>query len=155
MRKHIIIIAIIFLFLGISMAAIFISVNMQFFSVSSSLFAQSSVTDGNLSFFSRWYENFNIYMNFFKRLGANPLVGLYTIISSIVFGYGLLKSKEWARMLGLALTAINAFISIYELVTGKVSVAIILQIALCGYMFWVLTSKETINLMKGNFIESE
>src|SRR5215813_12865080 len=103
MKKHIIILAAIFLFFGITLGILFIHAHILFFSISSKLFEESSVIDTSSSIFQRWLDDFRIYMNYFGKLGANPPLALITIITSITFGYGLLKYKPWARILGFVL----------------------------------------------------
>lgn len=149
MRKHVIIIALIWLVIGITGGLSFIIGHIYFLSISSTLFVEPSVLDTNLSFLQKWGENFNVYMDFFAEYDINPLISLMTIIRSIIFGYGLLKSKEWARKLGFLMIAIDFLASIHGMVQVRTSILFILQIVLCGYMWWILTSPETIQLFRG------
>ncbi|MGI8470141.1 MAG: hypothetical protein ACR2N3_17000 [Pyrinomonadaceae bacterium] len=153
MKKHIIVIASIFIFLGTTIGIFFIYGHLQFLSVSSMLFADvnssgGSVFDDNFSFLHRWRGYFNVYMNFFGRLGINPPTSIFTIVSSIAFGYGLLKLKEWARKLGFVIIALNVFACVYSIFNGFISWTIIVQLGLCAYMWWILTSSEVKSLIQ-------
>lgn len=147
MKKHIIAIASIYLFLGTTIAILFIYGHIQFFSLNSSLFSESSVINED-SFFQKAISFYNIYRNFFEQFDINPLFSLFTIVSSLSFGYGLLKSKEWARKLGFVIIALNAFSCVYAVFNNNVSPVIIIQLGFTAYMWWVLNSEETKRLMK-------
>ncbi len=155
MRKHIIIIALIYLFLGITLASLFSYGHVQFFSLNSSFFSYSSVINDDSSFFQKASDFYGIYRNFFAQFDINPLFSLFTIVSSLSFGYGLLKSKEWARKLGFVIIALNAFSSVYAIFNNNVSAVIIIQLGLTAYMWWALTSPETKRLMKTGTEENQ
>lgn len=148
MKKHLIIIASFYLLSGLVIGILFIYGHLHFFSAYADLLTDGSVLDGNLSFLERWKHFFDVYMAYFAQFGINPLVSLLGIVSAILFGYGLLKSKEWARKLGFLLIAVNVFSSIHAVFNFGVSGSHLIQIGLSAYMWWVLTAEETKRLMK-------
>ena len=154
MRKHIIAIASIYLLLGTTIAILFINGHIHFFSLNSSFFSEPSVINDDYSLFQKASSFYNSYRNFFEQFDINPLFSLFTIISSFSFGYGLLKSKEWARKLGFVLVALNAFSSIYTIFYNSISAVAIIQLGLAAYMWWVLTSEKAKNLMKPELDEN-
>ena len=153
MKKHIIFLASIFMFFGIDLGIMFIYGHIQFFSLSSTLFPDnSSVLDGSFSFLQRWLDYFKFYFDFFGQFGINPLYSLLTVMSSILFGYGLLKSKEWSLKLGFIILILNTYSSFYAFYLGIASLTVIIQLGLCAYTWWVLTSSETKSILKNKLV---
>lgn len=150
MRKHIIALASIFIFLGAGLGFLFIQIHLEFFSLSSNLLPERSVLDDNLFVFRQFSSFLNIYFEFFGQFGINPLNSLFVIATSLLFGFGLLKSKDWARKLGFLIMLLNAYSSLYAIFVGDVSFAVVLQFGLCAYMWWVLTSDEAKSLLLKN-----
>ncbi|HEX8566814.1 MAG TPA: hypothetical protein VF648_14315 [Pyrinomonadaceae bacterium] len=148
MRKHIIVLASIFIFLGMFLGVFFVYGHLQFFSISTNLLPDRSALDGTLFVFQQFSHFLNVYFEFFGQFGINPLNSLFVILSSLSFGYGLLKSRDWSRNLGFLIIFLNAFSSLYAMFTGAVSFAVIVQLGLCGYMWWILTSDEAKSLLK-------
>ena len=148
MRKHIIVLASIFIFLGMFLGILFVNGHLEFFSISTSLLSERSAFDGNLSVFQKLSNFLNVYFEFFGQFGINPLNSLLVIVTSLLFGYGLLKSREWSRKLGFLIILLNTFSSLYAMFTGTVSLAVIIQLGLCAYMWWILTSDEAKSLLK-------
>jgi hypothetical protein len=126
----------------------FVYGHLEFFSVYSSLLSERSAFDGNLSVFQKLNSFLNVYFDFFGQFGINPLNSLFVISSSLSFGYGLLKSKEWSRKLGFLVIFLNIFSSLDAMFFGAVSFAVIVQLGLCAYMWWILTSDEAKGLLK-------
>ena len=149
MRKHINFLAAIFIFLGTVLSVLFVYGHLEFFSVSSNLLSERSALDGNFSFFQRLGNFVNVYFEYFGQFGINPLISLFLIVLSLLFGYGLLKSRKWSRMLGFLIIFLNTFSSLYAIFFDIVSFAVILQLGLCAYMWWILTSNESKSLLKG------
>lgn len=148
MRKHIIVLASIFIFLGMFLGVLFVYGHLEFLSISSNLLSERSTFDGNLFFFQKLGNFLNVYFEYFGQFGINPLNSLFVISSSLSFGYGLLKSRDWSRNLGFLIIFLNTFSSLYAMFTGAVSFAVIVQLGLCGYMWWILTSDEAKSLLK-------
>ena len=148
MRKHIIVLASIFIFLGMFLGVFFVYGHLQFFSISTNLLPDRSALDGGLFVFQQFSHFLNVYFEFFGQFGINPLNSLFVILSSLSFGYGLLKSRDWSRNLGFLIISLNAFSSLYAIFTGAVSVVVIVQLGLCAYMWWILTSDEAKSLLK-------
>jgi hypothetical protein len=148
MRKHIIVLASIFIFLGMLLGILFINGHLEFFSISTNLLPERSVLDGSLFVFQQFSHFLNVYFEFFGQFGINPLNSLFVILSSLSFGYGLLKSRDWSRNLGFLIIFLNTFSSLYAMFTGAVSFVVIVQLGLCGYMWWILTSDEAKSLLK-------
>lgn len=147
MKKHLIIIASIFILLGTTLGILFVVGHINLFSAGAEVFPDNSVLNADRSTASKWVGYFNAYMEFFAQFGINPLFSLFTIGSSISFGYGLLKRREWARRIGFVIIALNVFSSLYAIFGGFVSGIHILQLALAAYMWWALTSEETKSLI--------
>ena len=148
MRKHIIVLASIFIFLGMLLGVLFVYGHLEFFSISSNLLSERSTFDGNLSVFQKLNNFLNVYFEFFGQFGINPLNSLFIISSSLSLGYGLLKSRDWSRNLGFLIIFLNIFSSLDAMFFGAVSFAVIVQLGLCAYMWWILTSDEAKGLLK-------
>ncbi|HEX8399521.1 MAG TPA: hypothetical protein VF644_18950 [Pyrinomonadaceae bacterium] len=148
MRKHIIVLASIFIFLGMFLGILFVYGHLQFFSISTNLLPERSMLDGGLFVFQQFSHFLNVYFEYFGQFGINPLNSLFVILSSLSFGYGLLKSRDWSRNLGFLIIFLNTFSSLYAMFTGAVSFTVIVQLGLCGYMWWILTSDEAKGLLK-------
>jgi ABC-type glycerol-3-phosphate transport system permease component len=148
MRKHIIVLASIFILLGTFLGILFVNGHLEFLSISSSLFSERSALEGNLSVFQKLGNFLNVYFEYFGQFGINPLNSLLVIITSLLFGYGLLKSRNWSRNLGFLIILLNTFSSLYAMFIGAVSLAVIIQLGLCAYMWWILTSDEAKGLLK-------
>ena len=148
MRKHIIVLASIFILLGMLLGFFFVYGHLEFFSISTNLLPDRSVLDGSLFVFQQFSHFLNVYFEFFGQFGINPLNSLFVILSSLLFGYGLLKSRDWSRNLGFLIIFLNTFSSLYAMFIGAVSLAVIVQLGLCAYMWWILTSDEAKSLLK-------
>ncbi|HEX9931158.1 MAG TPA: hypothetical protein VGB02_21690, partial [Pyrinomonadaceae bacterium] len=107
MRKHIIVLASIFIFLGMFLGILFVYGHLQFFSISTNLLPERSKLDGSLFVFQQFSHFLNVYFEFFGQFGINPLNSLFVILSSLSFGYGLLKSRDWSRNLGFLIIFLN------------------------------------------------
>lgn len=148
MKKHINVLASIFIFVGMTLGFMFVRGHLEFFSICSSLLQERSALDGNLWVFQRLANFVNVYFEYFGQFGINPLISLFLIVSSLLFGYGLLKSRNWSRMLGFLIFALNTFSSLYAIFFDVVSSAVIVQLGLCAYMWWILTSDGAKNLFE-------
>ena len=148
MKKHIIVLASIFIFSGLFLGSMFIYGHLEFLSAASRFQPESSALDGSFSFLNKLGSFIFFYFDWFGQFGINPLISLFVIVTSFLFGYGLLKSKTWSRKLGFLIVFINAFSSLYAVVNGYVPLTIVVQFGLCAYMWWVLASDEAKGLLK-------
>ncbi|MDQ4122394.1 MAG: hypothetical protein M3209_13225 [Acidobacteriota bacterium] len=148
MRKHIFVLASIFIFSGTVLGILFVYGHLEFLSLSSKLLSERSALEDNLSIFQKLNIFLNVYLDFFGQFGINPLNSLFVVATSLLFGYGLLNSREWSRKLGFLIIFLNTFSSLYAIFFGFVSSAIIIQLGLCAYMWWILTSDEAKSLLK-------
>ena len=143
MRKHIIILAILWLLLGYLLGATVISVHTYL--LPEVIDAARSVTAGRGPIYQ-------IYMNQFARYGIYPsdlLMALWTVGTAIAFGHGLLRYKEWAWWLGLLLAAINSVSTIWSISSGGSLPVIGAQAGLCIHTLWVLLDEDVKNIFRG------
>jgi hypothetical protein len=104
---------------------------------------------GHISFFFQFSESMNSvmasemsfsekYFDFFGKYGITPfglLNTLFNITTGFAFGYGILRYREWARLLGILLALPNV-------IKFGPDVTSVIQMALSLYTFWVLLSKD-------------
>lgn len=148
MRKHIIVLASVFIVSGMFLGSMFIYGHLEFLSAASGFQPESSALDGSFSFLNKLGSFITFYFDWFGQFGINPLISLFVIVTSFLLGYGLLKSKDWARKLGFLIIFINTFSSLYAVLNGFASLTAIVQLGLCAYMWWVLASDEAKSLLQ-------
>lgn len=138
MKKHIIFLAVIHLLIGIFVSVMLLVSHYSF--VSSLSDVGGSVVGGEIFNRRGIYDK---YTEFFGMYGITPLsnlVSLFNAVASVSFGYGVLKYKEWARLLGLVLAGVGLLAALYNFFEDAYSTTFFIQSALSAYMFWVLSS---------------
>jgi len=77
--------------------------------------------------------------------GASINIGIFLIIFSLIYlflGIGLLKGKNWARMVHLVFAALGILSGVFAIFSNTISMALI-QIAISGLIFWYLMYEKT------------
>ena len=88
---------------------------------------------GSLFDFASISEKYAAYFD-----GVSPLKTLVFVVLSILFGYGLLQRKDWAKLLGFFMAIVSLFVQFWSLTNGFINTGAITEIVLAAYTIWVL-----------------
>jgi hypothetical protein len=136
MDKHVKILGWLNIIFGIVIGSMVLIAHISFFVQLSD--SMSSVMSSELSFSQK-------YIDFFGRHDVTPfkvLISVASVIAWLAFGIGILRYKEWARLLGLVIAGTALLFTTGELLNFGLGLTQIVQIGICIYSFWVLLSKE-------------
>src|SRR5918912_3744129 len=142
MRKHIAILAVIWLLLGYSLGAIVIWVHVRL--LPEGINAPRSVMGDRASVYQ-------IYINQFAKYGIYPsdlLRAFATVGTAIACGHGLLRHKKWAWWLGLLLGAFNSVATIWSIFNGGSLLVIVASACLSMYTIWVLLDDDVKDIFR-------
>ena len=149
MKIQLKIIAVLFVFLGVFSLFGFLA-GLYSFSNSELFVWQSSVLDSSGSFFGRIGNLWSKYFEFLKYYGMNGYDLLFSfawIILSFTFAIGLLKNKKWAINVGFVIVGLNVLGFLLAIYDQNISAAYFIQLVFAAYLFFVLTSARTKELL--------